>query len=200
MLGYVSDYVETSWFPSGFTIVEQDEPASKLYLILSGEATVQREDNGGALQVLARIGPGHFFGEEGLAYQQRRNAHVVADSDVTCLVFSPQTPSNFAGRGVGAQLVDTTATNNINHAQPLPDDVISVDVTGYVPQKVAALATHRTQFSFEPDMLPMSILRDLFGHEYFVQVQPFDEVDTHAISLSALIPYHWLQVQLEMAS
>lgn len=197
MLGYVSDYVETSWFPSGFTIVEQDEPATKLYLILSGEATVYREDNDGERHVLARIGPGHFFGEEGLAHHRPRNAHVVAAGDVTCLVFSPQPPSNFAGRGGEAQLVDTIAPDSLD--QILPDDVISVDVTTYVPQKMAALAAHRTQFPFEPDMLPMSILRDLFGQEYFVQVQPFDEVDTHAISLSALIPTHWLPDQPEMA-
>ncbi|MCB0224683.1 MAG: PIG-L family deacetylase [Anaerolineae bacterium] len=170
MLGYVSDYVETSWFPAGFTIIEQDEPASKLYLILSGEVTVYREDNEGERHVLARVGPGHFFGEEGLAYRQPRNAHVVAEGNVTCLVFSPQTPTNFAGRGVGAQLVDAVAADNLNQTESLPDDIASVDVTPYVPQKVAALAAHQTQFPFKSDLLPLPILRELFGYEYFVPV------------------------------
>jgi hypothetical protein len=187
-------------FPSGFTIIEQDEPAGKIYLILSGKARVLREENDGTMRTPAHIGPGQFFGEEGLAYQQPRNAHVVADGDVTCLVFSPQTPTNFAGRGVGAQLVDTKTTNSIAYEQPLPANVIHVDVTDYVPQKVAALAAHQTQFPFESDTLPMSILRDLLGHEYFVQVQPFDKVDKYAISLSALRPHRWLHVQPELAS
>ena len=152
------------------------------------------------MQVVARIGPGHFFGEEGLAYHQPRNAHVVADSDVTCLVFSAQTPLNFAGRGVGAQLVDSTAVDSSDQAQLLPPKVIGVDVSGYVPQKEAALAAHRTQFSFEPNLLPLSILRDLFGQEYFVEVQPTVEVDNQTILHSAVIPAPWRPTQPEMAT
>lgn len=201
MLGYVSDYVETSWFPSGFTIVEQNEPASKLYLILSGEATVQREEDDGAVQVLARIGPGHFFGEEGLAYHQPRNAHVVAGSDVTCLVFSPEAPSNFAGRGVGAQFVEAATANRHDHDRPFSaDGVVGVDVTNFVPQKVAALAAHRTQFSFDPNTLPLSILLDLFRQEYFVEVPPVDKTDTHTIPLSELIPDHWPAAQPDVGA
>jgi LmbE family N-acetylglucosaminyl deacetylase len=171
MLGYISDYVETSWFPAGFYVVEQGEPATKLYLILSGQAEVLREDDEGTLHTLARLGPGHFFGEQGLAYQQPRNAHVVAAEDVTCLVFSPNAPTNFAGRGAGAQVTNVTA-GTFGEGQVFTDEIISVDVTEYVPQKVAALAAHRTQFPLEPDMLPLSILREMFGHEYFVRVQP----------------------------
>ncbi len=171
MLGYVSDYVETSWFPAGFHMVEQGEPATKLYLILSGQAEVLREDENGALRSLARIGPGDFFGEEGLAYRQPRNAHVVALEDVTCLVFSPDAPSNFAGRGVGAQLTGDAA-GPVAAAQPFPPETTTINVADYVPQKVAAMAAHRTQFPLEPDMLPMSILRELFGREYFVRVHP----------------------------
>jgi hypothetical protein len=45
--------------------------------------------------MLARLGSGSFFGEEGLAYQQPRNVHVVAAEKVTCLVFSPEAPTAF---------------------------------------------------------------------------------------------------------
>ena len=38
MLGYSSDDVDVKWFPKGFYIVEQGEPATKLYLVLSGQA------------------------------------------------------------------------------------------------------------------------------------------------------------------
>jgi LmbE family N-acetylglucosaminyl deacetylase len=33
MLGYSSDYFEVAWFPAGFYLVEQGEPATKLYLL-----------------------------------------------------------------------------------------------------------------------------------------------------------------------
>ncbi len=168
MLGYINDYVETSWFPAGFYLVEQGEPATKLYLILSGQAEVIREDVNGNLHTLARIGPGHFFGEEGLAYHRPRNAHVVAVENVTCLVFSPSAPSNFAGRGDGANLTDGPV-DFAGEASIFPDETINLDVTDYVPQKVAAMAAHRTQFPIEPDTLPLSVLRELFGQEYFVR-------------------------------
>lgn len=172
MLGYVSDYVDTSWFPAGFHIIEQGEPATKLYLILSGQAEVRREDENGTLHSLARLGPGDFFGEEGLAYRQPRNAHVVATEDVTCLVFSPEAPSNFAGRGAGTQLTGGGA-RPAGEAQLLPQEITTIEVSDYVPQKVAAMAAHRTQFPLEPDMLPMSILREMLGQEYFVRVHSF---------------------------
>jgi LmbE family N-acetylglucosaminyl deacetylase len=169
MLGYASDHVETHWFPAGFHMVEQGEPADKLYLILSGQAEVRREDEAGALHRLARIGPGQFFGEEGLAYQRPRNAHVVAVEDVTCLVFSAEAPSNFAGRGAGPQSAEVTMRPTAE-TQPFPGEIIDLDIGDYVPQKVAAMAAHHTQFPLEPDLLPMSILREMLGHEYFIRV------------------------------
>jgi hypothetical protein len=45
-------------------------------------------------------------------------------------------------------------------------------VTDYVPQKVAAMAAHRTSFPIEPDIRPLSVLRELFGQEYFVRFNP----------------------------
>lgn len=172
MLGYVSDYVETNWFPAGFHMVEQGEPATKLYLILSGQAEVLREDENGTLHSLAQIGSGDFFGEEGLAYRQPRNAHVVATEDVTCLVLSPDAPSNFAGRGSEAQLLSGTAADQADDMSLFPDKITSIDVGDYVSQKIAAMAAHRTQFPLESEMLPLSIIREIFGQEHFVRVQP----------------------------
>jgi hypothetical protein len=34
------------------------------------------------------------------------------------------------------------------------------------------MAAHRTQFPIEPDTLPLSVLRELFGQEYFVRFNP----------------------------
>ncbi|MCB0210898.1 MAG: cyclic nucleotide-binding domain-containing protein, partial [Anaerolineae bacterium] len=168
---YVSDHVETNWFTAGFHIVEQGEPATKLYLILSGRAEVRRETANGNVQILAHIGPGDFFGEEGLAYHQPRNAHVVATEDITCLIFSPHVPSNFAGRGAQANLTETTPSATAG-VRPAASQIINLDISDYVPQKVAAMAAHRTQFSLDPEMLPLSITRELFGQEHFVQAFP----------------------------
>ncbi len=57
-LRYASDYIDVSWFPPGFYIVEQGEPGSSLYLVLSGEAEVVHEQADGTRRSLARIGPG----------------------------------------------------------------------------------------------------------------------------------------------
>jgi hypothetical protein len=38
------------------------------------------------------------------------------------------------------------------------------------------MAAHRSQFLFDPDMLPLLILQELFGHEYFVRVYPRREL------------------------
>ncbi len=46
-MGYISDYVDVSWYPAGFYIVEQGEPAVNLYLILSGEVEAIREGTDG---------------------------------------------------------------------------------------------------------------------------------------------------------
>lgn len=42
----------------------------------------------------------------------------------------------------------------------------------YVDRKIAAIAAHRTQYPIAPDMLPLAMLQDMMGHEYFVRVAP----------------------------
>ncbi|MFL5591780.1 MAG: PIG-L family deacetylase [Ktedonobacteraceae bacterium] len=111
LLRYSSDYCDVSWYPSGFFIIEQGEPACNLYLILSGTVEVMRDDPNGTQHVVAQMGPGSFFGEEGLAYRKPRNAHVIAVDNVTCLVFSPNTPTAFLGRGEGAHITNLSGLN-----------------------------------------------------------------------------------------
>jgi CRP-like cAMP-binding protein len=71
-MGYAADVVDVQWSPPGSYIIEQGEPAASLYLILSGRAEVIREDEEGNATLLARCGPGEFFGELGLAYGRPR--------------------------------------------------------------------------------------------------------------------------------
>jgi LmbE family N-acetylglucosaminyl deacetylase len=176
VLGYTSDHMDVQWYPAGFYIIEQGEPATRLYLILSGVAEVIREDDDGVLHAVARLGPGAFFGEEGLAHGQPRNAHVVALGSVTCLVFATGEPTAFAGRGAAAnQDLDTTAAE----IEALRCEVTTaIDVTPYVERKIAAIAAHRTQYPIAPGMLPLSMLQEMMGREYFVRVAPARQLET----------------------
>lgn len=168
MLNYTNDYIEVKWFPPGFYMIEQGEPSTKLYFILSGQAQVIREHENGQQQLLDTIGTGRFFGEDGLATRKARNAHVVATESVTCLVFSPTEPTHFEGRGSEAQVFGghTFLNSRENSA------TTQIDVTGYITQKMNAIAQHRSQFPLDPQMFPQEMLQDIFGQEYFVQVMP----------------------------
>jgi LmbE family N-acetylglucosaminyl deacetylase len=170
-LRYASDHVGVEWFPLGSHIVEQGEPGASLYLILSGHADVVREDASGTQRVLARLGPGEFFGEQAIVYRQPRTAHVVAAEDVTCLVFAPSAPSAFAGRGTEARSFDTGGPGALA-TEPATHALVRVDASGYVDQKIAAVAAHRTQYPITPDLLPRPLLQELFGQEHFVRVHP----------------------------
>lgn len=177
VLGYTSDHIDVQWYPAGFSIVEQGEPANRLYMILSGTVEVLREDANAAPRGVARLGPGTFFGEEGLAHSRPRNAHVVAVDSVTCLVFAPGEPTAFAGRGANAsQDLDIAS----GQGQALRSEVTTaIDVAAYVEHKVAAIAAHRTQYPIDPAMLPLTILQEMMGREYFVRVAPARELETN---------------------
>ena len=86
MLGYASDHIKVEWYPANFYIIEQGEPATALYLLLSGSVNVLREDENGNLILLETLEPGTVIGETGIAYGQPRNAHVVAVRTAPCLV------------------------------------------------------------------------------------------------------------------
>jgi LmbE family N-acetylglucosaminyl deacetylase len=173
-LGYNNDSVGVKWYPPGVYIIEQGEPASSLYLILSGHADVVREGPDGTLHKVNEIGPGAFFGEEGIATQRPRNANIIARDSVSCMVLSPGVPTPFAGRGQEARYcIDEGA------APPAPMVATTcIDVSDYVSQKVAAIASYRTQCPITPDLLPEAILRDMFAHEYFVRIYPNIELET----------------------
>jgi LmbE family N-acetylglucosaminyl deacetylase len=168
LLHYSRDYVAVNWYPTGFSIVEQGEPAGSLYLILSGAVDVIHEAADGTQQVLARLGPGSFFGEEGLAYQRPRNAHVVAAESVTSLVLSPEAPTAFLGRGEDAHLTGATKIPEQDQEQ-LMADTTCIDVGPFLQHKIEAIMAHRSQFPIEQHMFPYTILRELMGQEYFVR-------------------------------
>lgn len=180
LLRYSPDHFDVNWYPAGFSIIEQGETASNLYLILSGAVDVFREGADGTLEVLARLEPGAFFGEEGLASRKPRNAHVVAAENVTCLVFSPETPTAFLGRGEEAHLTGFAGITEQDEVRAM-GATTCIDVGPHIQQKIAAIAAHRSQYPIEPDMLPLSILQEMMGREYFVRVYPVPDIETELL-------------------
>lgn len=175
MLGYASDYLDVRWYPKGFYIIEQGEPATSLYLILSGSVDIFIEDERGDSRYIETHGPGVFIGETGLAYGKPRNAHVVAREGTTCLVFSPGEPTNFAGRGEAGQFAVQLTADPTGK----PDfTTCRIDVGTFVQSKIEALSQHRTQYPITPDMFPRAMLEELLGTEYFVQAHPPKVIET----------------------
>jgi CRP-like cAMP-binding protein len=71
-------------YRGGDTIVKQGEKGIGFYLILAGQAQVEKSG-----QPVATLSPGQFFGEMALLDEQPRTADVKATGPVRCLVLSP---------------------------------------------------------------------------------------------------------------
>ncbi len=74
----------TSEVPRGRVLAEEDTPGREFFIIAEGTATVSRRG-----RWLADLESGSFFGEMALLDGGRRTATVVADTDLSVLVFSP---------------------------------------------------------------------------------------------------------------
>ncbi|SNS09603.1 N-acetylglucosaminyl deacetylase, LmbE family [Geodermatophilus saharensis] len=171
-LGYAADFVTVEWFPAGSYLIEQGEEATVMYFLLSGQVEIRREDADGRVRVVDRSGPGEFIGEEGIATGRPRNAHVVALDDVTSLAFLASDPAAVYGQ--------VPARTRALPSGDLIDAGVTtcIDVSDFVGHKIRATAAHRTQYPIDPGMFPESILREMFGVEYFVRVLPEPELRT----------------------
>jgi CRP/FNR family cyclic AMP-dependent transcriptional regulator len=67
----------------GKRLVEEGEFGYEFFAILEGEAEVRHGD-----EVVARLGPGAFFGEQALSGDAKRNATVIAASPLTAAVMT----------------------------------------------------------------------------------------------------------------
>jgi LmbE family N-acetylglucosaminyl deacetylase len=183
-MGFVRDHAQVQWYPAGCYVVEQGEAATQLFMILSGHADVRHELADGNLEHLRRIGPGEFFGELGVAGRRPRSAHVVATEGLTCLVFSPEAPMRYGGRGEGALLTSPTpgSMEPVDNRDGNGVATARLDVTDHIEAKVGALCAYRSQFPLEQGMFPDFLLRELFGQEYFIQVVPPRRVETDLLT------------------
>ena len=69
----------------GQVICREGDPGEEMFVVRSGSIVVSKLVTGRVEQVLARIGPGDFFGEMSLFDRSPRSATVQADSDATLL-------------------------------------------------------------------------------------------------------------------
>jgi LmbE family N-acetylglucosaminyl deacetylase len=169
-MGFTRDHLDVEWFPAGSYVIEQGEPATALYCILSGSATVVEDGDGGRRE-RATVGPGCFVGEEGLATGDARSAHVIASEDMTCLVLAPCRSTPSEARGAGSRAT-TPAVAESGQTAPTGPGCFTVDVTGALDRKVAALVAHRSQYALEPDLFPRPVLERLLGSEHFAVATP----------------------------
>ena len=82
----LADEMHELEFEAGSTIIRQGERGARVlafFVVVDGEAAVVRDGD-----VVARLGPGDFFGEIGLFRDVPRTATVRAETDVRCFAFS----------------------------------------------------------------------------------------------------------------
>ena len=186
-LGYAADFVNVEWYPSGSYLIEQGEEATMMHFLLSGHVEIRREGEDGRVRVVDRSGPGEFIGEEGIATGRPRNAHVVALDDVTSLTFLAAEPLPVDRRREQAV---PPWTRSLPSGDRIDARVSTcIDVSDFVGHKIRATAAHRSQYPIDPAMFPDSILREMFGAEYFIQVLPERELGTSLLDDPAGAPH-----------
>jgi CRP-like cAMP-binding protein len=78
-------FVQRESAETGQVIVRQGDEGDALFLIESGEVEVRARDDEGQETTIAKLGPGHYFGEIALVTGGPRNADVVALTPLTLL-------------------------------------------------------------------------------------------------------------------
>jgi CRP/FNR family transcriptional regulator, cyclic AMP receptor protein len=70
-------------FPAGHVIARQGEIGTGFFVIIDGTVRVVRDG-----EVVARLGPGEFFGELSVLDRMPRNATVAAETATSCLALA----------------------------------------------------------------------------------------------------------------
>ena len=70
-------------FPAGHVIARQGEIGTGFFVIVSGSVRVVRDGT-----IVARLGPGEFFGELSVLDRMPRNATVAAEEPTSCLALA----------------------------------------------------------------------------------------------------------------
>ncbi|MBI2780504.1 MAG: cyclic nucleotide-binding domain-containing protein [Chloroflexi bacterium] len=70
-------------FPPGHVIARQGDIGTGFFVVISGSVRVVRDG-----ELVARLGPGEFFGELSILDRMPRNASVLAEVATTCLALA----------------------------------------------------------------------------------------------------------------
>ncbi len=100
----LNDVAAAAWveeFAAGETIVRQGDTGRTCYFLESGGVEVFHRTEGGADELVARLGPGDFFGEMSLLAGEPRNATVVAKEDCRCIVIGSEVFINIFKKNPG---------------------------------------------------------------------------------------------------
>ena len=84
-LGAVAASLRERNLKRGQVLVREGEPGEEMFVVLRGSMVISKAVTGRVEQVLARIGPGDFFGEMSLFDRSPRSATVQADSEASVL-------------------------------------------------------------------------------------------------------------------
>ena len=86
MLAPTGDWLEERELTDGEVVYDQGDPADRFYMVISGLIRLVKRDVSGD-SVVARLGPGNFFGEQALIRSEPRAVRAQSEgiSRVTCL-------------------------------------------------------------------------------------------------------------------
>jgi hypothetical protein len=88
-LAHFIRFAELIEVPQGEIVMRRREPGDAIFFVLTGSMRA-RIHVGGEEKVLAKIGPGEFFGEMAMLTQTARSADVLADEPCRCLRFTAE--------------------------------------------------------------------------------------------------------------
>jgi CRP-like cAMP-binding protein len=89
-LGALGQSMRERALKRGQVLCREGDPGEEMFVVRRGSFVISKPVTGRVEQVLARIGPGDFFGEMSLFARAPRSATVQADTDSTLLVLDRQ--------------------------------------------------------------------------------------------------------------
>ncbi|PYN06228.1 MAG: hypothetical protein DME02_16675 [Candidatus Rokuibacteriota bacterium] len=85
-LGVLADSLRERALKRGQVLLREGDTGDEMFLVRSGSLVISKAVTGRVEQVLARVGPGDFFGEMALFDRSPRSATIQADTDAVLLI------------------------------------------------------------------------------------------------------------------
>jgi CRP/FNR family transcriptional regulator, cyclic AMP receptor protein len=85
-LGILAESLRERPLRRGQILLREGDSGDEMFLVRSGSLVISKGVTGRVEQVLARVGPGDFFGEMALFDRSPRSATIQADSDTMLLI------------------------------------------------------------------------------------------------------------------